>query len=122
MAVEGTDLPLWGMEIDPEEAKEEFRASLASDGGEGAKGFMQGMGLGMVVEQLADLKLGELLDTPPPGLDESVAIAKVCYCNRMYLSWGVGGAKVKEGFLTICLYWTTRRSVVAFNCRASLPM
>lgn len=75
--VEGTDLPLWGMEIDPEEAKEEFRASLAVDGGEGARGFMSGMGLGMVVEQLADLKLGELLDTPPPGLDEAVAIAKV---------------------------------------------
>ncbi len=34
------------------------------------------MGLGMVVDQLADLKLGELLDTPPPGLDEAVAIAK----------------------------------------------
>ena len=49
--VEGTDLPLWGMEIDPEEAKEEFRASLAVDGGEGARGFMSGMGLGMVVEQ-----------------------------------------------------------------------
>ena len=34
------------------------------------------MGLGMISEQLADLKLGELLDTPPPGLDEAVAIAK----------------------------------------------
>lgn len=39
---------------------------------------MRSMGLGMVADQLADLKLGELLDTPPPGLDESVAIAKVC--------------------------------------------
>ena len=38
---------------------------------------MSGMGLGMLTEQLADLKLGELLDTPPPGLDEAVAIAKV---------------------------------------------
>ena len=37
---------------------------------------MSGLGLGMVVDQLADLKLGELLDTPPPGLDEAVAIAK----------------------------------------------
>ena len=35
------------------------------------------MGLGMIANQLADLKLGELLDTPPPGLDEAVAIAKV---------------------------------------------
>jgi len=41
------------------------------------KDFMSGMGLGMIAEQLADLKLGELLDTPPPGLDEAVAVAKV---------------------------------------------
>ncbi len=44
---------------------------------QGTKDFMSGMGLGMLSEQLADLKLGELLDTPPPGLDEAVAIAKV---------------------------------------------
>ncbi len=41
------------------------------------KDFISGMGLGMIADQLADLKLGELLDTPPPGLDEAVAIAKV---------------------------------------------
>lgn len=38
---------------------------------------MSGMGLGMVADQLKELKLGELLETPPPGLDEAVAIAKV---------------------------------------------
>lgn len=27
--------------------------------------------------KLGELKLGELLDTPPPGLDEAIAIAKV---------------------------------------------
>ncbi len=42
---------------------------------------MSGLGLGMVVDQLADLKLGELLDTPPPGLDEAVAIAKVGFAD-----------------------------------------
>lgn len=47
---------------------------------QGTKEFMSGMGLGMLTEQLADLKLGELLDTPPPGLDEAVAIAKVSNC------------------------------------------
>ena len=41
------------------------------------KDFISGMGLGMIADQLAELKLGELLDTPPPGLDEAVAIAKV---------------------------------------------
>ncbi len=35
------------------------------------------MGLGMLADQLADLKLGELLSTPPPGLDEAAALAKV---------------------------------------------
>ncbi|CAL8465589.1 g5125 [Coccomyxa elongata] len=75
--VEGTALPLWGLEIDPDRAKEDFRAFNARDNGKGTKDFMSGMGLGMITEQLADLKLGELLDTPPPGLDEAVAIAKV---------------------------------------------
>ena len=41
------------------------------------KDFLKGMGLGMIADQLAELKLGELLDTPPPGLDEAVAIGKV---------------------------------------------
>ncbi len=38
------------------------------------------MGLTGVVEQLKDLQLGELLDTPPPGVDEAVAISKVACC------------------------------------------
>ena len=46
---------------------------------------MGGMGLGMVAEQLTDLKLSELLDTPPPGLDEAVAIAKVsCHTSCVW--------------------------------------
>ena len=45
---------------------------------QGAKDFLGGMGLGLLADQLGDLRLGELLDTPPPGLDEAVAIAKVC--------------------------------------------
>ncbi|GAQ80767.1 P-loop containing nucleoside triphosphate hydrolases superfamily protein [Klebsormidium nitens] len=75
--VEGTDLPLYAMEIDPEQAREEFRGKAGQDGGKGVKDFMEGMGLGGWVEQLGELKLGELLDTPPPGLDEAVAISKV---------------------------------------------
>lgn len=38
---------------------------------------MDSMGLGMLADQLGELKLGELLDTPPPGLDEAIAISKV---------------------------------------------
>ncbi len=44
---------------------------------QGVQDVLGGLGLGAIAGQLADLQLGELLDTPPPGLDEAVAIAKV---------------------------------------------
>lgn len=75
--VEGPDFPLFALEINPEKAREEFRNVTQKNGGTGVKDFMDGMGLGMLVEQLGELKLGELLDTPPPGLDEAIAISKV---------------------------------------------
>lgn len=75
--VEGTDLPLWGLEIDPDAARLEWSAAASKDGGAGIKNVLGGFGLGMLADQLADLKLGELLDSQPPGLDEAVAIAKV---------------------------------------------
>ena len=34
-------------------------------------------GAGQLMEQLSELKLDELLSTPPPGLDEAIAISKV---------------------------------------------
>ncbi|KAJ1406389.1 P-loop containing nucleoside triphosphate hydrolase [Sesbania bispinosa] len=75
--VEGPDFPLFALEINPEKAREEFRNAAKTNGGSGVKDFMDGMGLGMIVDQLGELKLGELLDTPPPGLDEAIAISKV---------------------------------------------
>ncbi|CAA7059978.1 unnamed protein product [Microthlaspi erraticum] len=75
--VEGPESPLFALEINPENAREEFRSASQMNGGTGVKDFMDGMGLGMFVEQLGELKLGELLDTPPPGLDEAIAISKV---------------------------------------------
>lgn len=75
--IEGLESPLFALEINPEKAREEFRSASQKNGGTGIKDFMDGMGLGMVIEQLGELKLGELLDTPPPGLDEAIAISKV---------------------------------------------
>ncbi|CAN6704784.1 unnamed protein product [Malus baccata var. baccata] len=75
--VDGPEAPLFALEINPEKAREEFRNVSQKNGGTGVKDFMDGMGLGMLAEQLGDLKLGELLDTPPPGLDEALAISKV---------------------------------------------
>ena len=40
--VGGTDLPLWGMEIDPDAARAEFRASTAKDDGAGVRNFLGG--------------------------------------------------------------------------------
>lgn len=36
--------------------------------------------------KLGELKLGELLDTPPPGLDEAIAISKVILPFYLILS------------------------------------
>ncbi|KAG9441668.1 hypothetical protein H6P81_017522 [Aristolochia fimbriata] len=75
--VDGLDYPLFALEINPEKAREEFRSVSQKNGGTGVKDFMDSMGLGMLADQLGELKLGELLDTPPPGLDEAIAISKV---------------------------------------------
>ena len=50
---------------------------------------LDGLGLGVISDQLKDLQLGELLDTPPPGVDEAIAIAKVGGCVRDGGAWGV---------------------------------
>ncbi|XP_078427564.1 ATPase GET3B-like [Wolffia australiana] len=75
--IDGMDSPLFALEINPEKAREEFRSATQNNGGTGVKDFMDSMGLGMLAEQLGELKLGELLDSPPPGLDEAIAISKV---------------------------------------------
>lgn len=77
--VEGVDSPLFALEINPEKAREEFRTASQGSGGsgDGMKDLMDSMGLGMLADRLGELKLGELLDTPPPGLDEAIAISKV---------------------------------------------
>ncbi|EHA8588186.1 putative ATPase ARSA1 [Cocos nucifera] len=62
------------LQINPEKTMEEFRSASQ---GTGVKDFMDNMGLGMLAEQLGELKLGELLDARPPGLDEAIAISKV---------------------------------------------
>ncbi|XP_008802599.1 ATPase GET3B-like [Phoenix dactylifera] len=75
--VDGLDSPLFVLEINPEKTREEFRSASQRSGVSGVKDFMDSMGLGMLAEQLGELKLGELLDAPPPGLDEAIAISKV---------------------------------------------
>ncbi|KAL8193141.1 hypothetical protein R6Q57_027045 [Mikania cordata] len=77
--VDGPLSPLFALEINPEKAREEFRDVSKKNGGTGVKDFMDGMGLGMLADQLGELKLGELLDTPPPGLDEAIAISKIYF-------------------------------------------
>ena len=40
-------------QINPEKAREEFRSASQANGGTGVKDFMDGMGLGMLVEQVS---------------------------------------------------------------------
>jgi arsenite-transporting ATPase len=72
---------------------------------------MRGMGLGMVADQLSDLKLSELLDTPPPGLDEAVAIAKV----RLPLVGEGGRGHEHSDALRVCWYRDHMRFVILFS-------
>lgn len=48
----GTDLPIWGMEIDPEEARAELRELARGDGGAEMFETLNGVGLGKFAEQL----------------------------------------------------------------------
>jgi arsenite-transporting ATPase len=65
------------MEIDVQAAAEEIRGLGKEDGGKKVEDFMSSVGMGSFAEQLKDLRLSELLDTLPPGVDEAVAISKV---------------------------------------------
>ncbi|KAI4322291.1 hypothetical protein L6164_022001 [Bauhinia variegata] len=75
--VEGVASPLYALEINPEKAMEDMHTAIQKGGSNGVKNLMQSMGLGMIVEQLGELKLEELLHSPPPGMDEILAISTV---------------------------------------------
>ena len=70
------------MELELDAEREELRRMLRGDEASGSSSPLGGVlgsipGVGSLLEQLRGLELGELLDTPPPGLDEAIAIAKV---------------------------------------------
>lgn len=66
---------LWAMEVDPTAALEELRQSMR---GLDAKAMLDGLGLpGGTTAALGLEELSELLEAPPPGIDEIVAIARV---------------------------------------------
>lgn len=71
VAVQGTDLPLWGMEIDVAAAAEDIRSiGREGDGMKQVDEFLGGVGLGAVAEQLKDLRL-----SVPPSLNWSLLLA-----------------------------------------------
>ena len=81
VAVEGTELPLWGMEIDVERAKAELRELGQAGAGGSSKvdDFMSGVGLGALQEQLKDLRLSAHRHAAPvcPGQHQLVLIVGV---------------------------------------------
>ncbi|KAL1558513.1 ATPase get3b [Salvia divinorum] len=74
--VQGVDSPLYALELNPEKAREELSSKGQHDEG-AVRNIMDSMGLGGLAGKMGDLKLDELLETSPPGLDEIVAISKV---------------------------------------------
>ncbi|GAU15847.1 hypothetical protein TSUD_40680, partial [Trifolium subterraneum] len=67
--VDGPDYPLFALEINPEKARDDFRDAAKQNGGStGVKDFMDGMGLGMIVDQGHTLRLLSL----PDFLDASI--------------------------------------------------
>ncbi|KAF5827661.1 anion-transporting ATPase-domain-containing protein [Dunaliella salina] len=71
------DIPLYAMETDPEQARAELRQAMSDENSKKLNEVLDALGMGTVADQLKDLQLGDLLDTPPPGVDEAVAISKV---------------------------------------------
>jgi len=65
---------LWAAEVDPVEALRELREGLKAVD---AKSYLEGLGLpGGTIAALGLDELSEVLESPPPGIDEIVAIAK----------------------------------------------
>ncbi|CAN1253042.1 ATPase GET3B [Linum perenne] len=71
--VQGVDSPLFALELNPENAKEEFRTAQKAGGGNGVKDLMDSMGLGMLSDQVRNV-LSEyskftriVFDTAPTG-------------------------------------------------------
>nr|GME10158.1 ATPase ASNA1 homolog [Ipomoea batatas] len=73
--VEGPLSPLFALELNPEKAKEEFRSAAQKSGGSGIKDFMDGMGLGVLADQVMQFLESQeynmftriVFDTAPTG-------------------------------------------------------
>ncbi|KAL7189473.1 hypothetical protein ACSBR1_039173 [Camellia fascicularis] len=82
--VHGLDSPLYALEINSNKAREEFRTAGQKHSGSGVRDPIDSMGLEILAEQLGELKLDEMLDTPQPGLNEAIAISKACIVNNRF--------------------------------------
>nr|GMD37053.1 ATPase ASNA1 homolog [Ipomoea batatas] len=73
--VEGPLSPLFALELNPEKAKDEFRSAAQKSGGSGIKDFMDGMGLGVLADQVMQFLESQeynmftriVFDTAPTG-------------------------------------------------------
>lgn len=79
--IQGATLPLWGMEVNIDKARQDMKEAVS--GADGLESMLGDVGLGLFNEQIKELKLGELLENPPPGSDEAVAIASVRPCGLL---------------------------------------
>ena len=74
-------LPIWGMEVDAAAAKVRFQKAIQAASDEGTNSSLRNtlttFGLGGLADALDDLDIASLLETPPPGFDEFLAISEV---------------------------------------------
>ena len=67
----GTSYELYAMEINIQNARQEIKdAALGDD-------LLDDLGIGGLSDQIKELNLAELLENPPPGIDEAVAVSQV---------------------------------------------
>ena len=67
----GTSYELYAMEINIQKARQEIKEAALGDD------LLDDLGIGGLSDQIKELNLAELLEHPPPGIDEAVAVSQV---------------------------------------------
>ena len=118
MAVQGTELPLWGMEIDVAAAAEEIRGiGREADGGiSAADDFLGGIGLGAVAEQLKDLRLSALPACRPRFVTRKLSTRSTLHRQQSSVNQMLHASSVALAAIHVCAASHCRPGVWATIC------
>ncbi|KAL7168109.1 hypothetical protein ACSBR2_038535 [Camellia fascicularis] len=115
--VHGLDSPLYALEINSNKAREEFRTAGQKHSGSGVRDLIDSMCLEILAEQLGELKLDEMLDTPQSGLNEAIAISKACIANNRLCNF----LNHKNRVCSLGLFWIQQQRLGHTLQLLSLP-